>query len=35
LYVDRNRRFFIPIYAQIDKFFAQHSEPAKAGLYTG
>jgi hypothetical protein len=35
LYFGRNRRFYLPICAQIDKFFAQHPEPAKAGLPTG
>jgi hypothetical protein len=35
LYFDRNRRFYLSICAQIDKFFAQHPEPAKAGLHTG
>jgi hypothetical protein len=34
LYFGRNRRFFIPISAQIDEFLAQYPEPAKAGLHT-
>jgi hypothetical protein len=34
-YFSRNRRFSLPICAQINKFFAQHPEPAKAGLHTG
>jgi hypothetical protein len=35
LYFGRNRRFYLPICAQIDEFFAQYPVPAKAGLHTG
>jgi hypothetical protein len=35
LYFGRNRRFYLPICAQIAEFLAQFPEPAKAGLHTG
>jgi hypothetical protein len=35
LYFGRNRRFYLPICAQIAEFLAQFLEPDKAGLHTG
>jgi hypothetical protein len=35
LYFGRNRRFYLPICAQIAEFLAQFLEPAKAVLHTG